>query len=117
MQPNMWQKNRGSLVCVCPAADFRFLSHAAHINAAGMDCKSCHGPIEETRTSRPYEEIDSPDVQPTYGEKYLGHQAGKSLGPHEKMNDCAVCHEKEKLAIKATASSATNRSHTQELKT
>jgi len=74
--------------------DCVFFSHAAHIEAAGMDCKSCHGPIAETRTSRPYEENRltgySRDI---WGKNIWGIK--KHSWDSMKMDDCAVCHKEE----------------------
>ncbi len=73
--------------------DCVFFSHAAHIDAgAGMDCKECHGPIEETKTSRPYEENRitgySRDI---WGKNIFGIK--KNSWDRMKMDDCAKCHK------------------------
>jgi hypothetical protein len=74
--------------------DCVFFSHAAHINAAGMDCKSCHGPIGESTTSKPYEENRitgySRDI---WGQNIWGIK--KHSWDRMKMDDCAACHKEE----------------------
>ncbi len=74
--------------------DCVFFSHAAHINAAGMDCKTCHGPIGESTASRPYEENRitgySRDI---WGKNIWGFK--KNSWDRMKMDDCAVCHKEE----------------------
>jgi hypothetical protein len=74
--------------------DCVFFSHAAHINAAGMDCKSCHGPIGESTTSRSYEENRitgySRDI---WGKNIWGIK--KHSWDRMKMDDCAKCHKQE----------------------
>lgn len=74
--------------------DCVYFSHAAHTEAAGMDCKTCHGPIDETRTSRPYEENRltgySRDI---WGKSIWGIK--KNPWDRMKMNDCAKCHVQE----------------------
>ena len=74
--------------------DCVFFSHAAHTEAAGMDCKSCHGPIGESTSSRPYEENRitgySRDI---WGKNIWGIK--KNSWDRMKMDDCAVCHKKE----------------------
>ena len=72
--------------------DCVFFSHAAHINAAGMECKTCHGPIGESTTSRPYEENRitgySRDI---WGKNIWGIK--KNSWDRMKMDDCAECHK------------------------
>jgi hypothetical protein len=74
--------------------DCVFFSHGAHINAAGMDCITCHGPIGESTTSRPYEENRitgySRDI---WGQNIWGIK--KHSWDRMKMDDCAVCHKEE----------------------
>ena len=36
--------------------DCVFFSHAAHVKMAGMECVTCHGPIEESESLKVYEE-------------------------------------------------------------
>ncbi len=74
--------------------DCVFFSHAAHINAGGMDCKTCHGPIGESNVSRPYEENRitgySRDI---WGKSIWGIK--KHSWDRMKMDDCAKCHKEE----------------------
>ncbi|MEH0020124.1 MAG: menaquinone reductase multiheme cytochrome c subunit QrcA [Desulfobacter sp.] len=75
--------------------DCVYFSHAAHMmgeNAKGkMDCKTCHGPIGESTTSRPYEENRltgySRDI---WGKNIWGIK--KNSWDRMKMDDCADCH-------------------------
>jgi len=74
--------------------DCVFFSHAAHIKAAGMDCKTCHGNIGDSTTCKPYEENRitgySRDI---WGKNIWGFK--KHSWDRMKMDDCAQCHEKE----------------------
>ena len=78
--------------------DCVFFSHAAHTQVkpggAGMDCVTCHGPIGETTSSRPYEENRitgySRDI---WGKNIWGIK--KHSWDSMKMDDCAVCHKME----------------------
>lgn len=74
--------------------DCVFFSHAAHITAAGMDCKTCHGPIGESTSSRPYEE----NRLTGYSRDIWGHNIWgikKNSWDRMKMDDCAQCHKEE----------------------
>ncbi|MCG8568428.1 MAG: hypothetical protein MI747_25440 [Desulfobacterales bacterium] len=59
-----------------------------------MNCKTCHGPIGESTTSRPYEENRitgySRDI---WGKNIWGIK--KHSWDRMKMDDCAVCHKEE----------------------
>ncbi|MBA3012005.1 MAG: cytochrome c3 family protein [Desulfobacula sp.] len=75
--------------------DCVFFSHAAHITGdKPMDCKSCHGPIGESTTSRPYEENRitgySRDI---WGKNIWGIK--KHSWDRMKMDDCAECHKEK----------------------
>jgi len=71
-----------------------FFSHAAHIQAAGMECVTCHGHVEEATSSRVYEENRitgySRDI---WGKNIWGIK--KDPWDRMKMDDCAACHKKE----------------------
>lgn len=72
--------------------DCVFFSHAAHINMAGLDCMTCHGPIGESEHSRPYQY----NRLTTYSRDIWGWNiAGmkKNSWDRMKMDDCAECHE------------------------
>lgn len=74
--------------------DCVFFSHAAHINAAGMDCKTCHGPIGESTKSRPYEENRITGIsRDIWGKNIWGIK--KNSWDRMKMDDCAECHKEE----------------------
>ena len=74
--------------------DCVFFSHAAHTEAAGMDCVTCHGHIGESTSSRPYEENRltgySRDI---WGKNIFGIK--KNSWDRMKMDDCADCHKEE----------------------
>jgi hypothetical protein len=74
--------------------DCVFFSHAAHTGTSGMECMECHGPIEETKISRPYEENRitgySRDI---WGKNIFGIK--KNSWDRMKMDDCAKCHKEE----------------------
>jgi hypothetical protein len=59
---------------------------------AGLDCVTCHGPIGESETSRPYQY----NRLTTYSRDIWGWNiAGikKNSWDRMKMDDCAECHE------------------------
>jgi hypothetical protein len=74
--------------------DCVYFSHAAHTVAGGMDCKTCHGHIGESTSSRPYEENRitgySRDI---WGKNIWGIK--KNSWDRMKMDDCADCHLEE----------------------
>ncbi len=75
--------------------DCVFFSHAAHLKGKNpMECKTCHGNIGESETSRPYEENRitgySRDI---WGKNIWGIK--KNSWDRMKMDDCAECHKKE----------------------
>ena len=78
--------------------DCVFFSHAAHVKMGQLECKACHGPIEETEDSRPYYE----NRLTTYSRDIWGREdagllafAGKQTNTWDsmKMNDCTDCHK------------------------
>ena len=75
--------------------DCVFFSHAAHTDATtGMTCKDCHGPIEETKISRPYEENRITGYsREIWGKNIFGIK--KNSWDRMKMDDCAACHKEE----------------------
>ncbi len=74
--------------------DCVFFSHAAHVIKAGMDCRSCHGDIGTSTTTKTYEENRitgySRDI---WGKNIWGIK--KNSWDRMKMDDCAECHERE----------------------
>ncbi len=74
--------------------DCVFFSHAAHVVKAGMDCRSCHGDIGESTTTKTYEENRitgySRDI---WGKNIWGMK--KNSWDRMKMDDCAECHQEE----------------------
>ncbi len=74
--------------------DCVFFSHVAHVKAAGMDCKTCHGDIGDSTKCKPYEVNRitgySRDI---WGYSIWGIK--KHSWDRMKMDDCAQCHEKE----------------------
>jgi len=75
--------------------DCVFFSHAAHVILAEMECKTCHGPIGTSTSSRVYEKNRitgySRDIWGTKIENMLGFK--KNTWDRMKMNDCAECHK------------------------
>ncbi|MEZ4527169.1 MAG: menaquinone reductase multiheme cytochrome c subunit QrcA [Desulfobacterales bacterium] len=73
--------------------DCVFFSHAAHVKSGGMDCKTCHGPIGESESLKPYEENRitgySRDI---WGKNIAGFK--KNTWDRMKMDDCSECHVK-----------------------
>jgi len=69
-----------------------FFSHAAHVKTAQMDCVTCHGPIGESESLKPYQQNRitgySRDI---WGENILGVK--RNSWDRMKMDDCAECHE------------------------
>ncbi|MCF6246226.1 MAG: cytochrome c family protein [Desulfobacula sp.] len=75
--------------------DCVYFSHAAHLLGKDeMDCASCHGPIGESTSSRPYEENRltgySRDI---WGKNIFGIK--KNSWDSMKMDDCAECHKEK----------------------
>ena len=68
-----------------------FFSHAAHVKTAQMDCVTCHGPIGESESLKPYQQNRitgySRDI---WGENMLGLK--RNSWDRMKMDDCAECH-------------------------
>jgi hypothetical protein len=68
-----------------------FFSHAAHVKNAQMDCQTCHGPIGESESLKPYQQNRitgySRDI---WGENILGVK--RNSWDRMKMDDCAECH-------------------------
>jgi hypothetical protein len=68
-----------------------FFSHAAHVKNAEMDCGTCHGPIGESESLKPYQQNRitgySRDI---WGENMLGLK--RNSWDRMKMDDCAECH-------------------------
>ncbi|MCF8044924.1 MAG: cytochrome c family protein [Desulfarculaceae bacterium] len=71
-----------------------FFSHAAHTEGAGMECKTCHGSIGQSKELPTYEENRltgySRDI---WGDNIWG--IDKNSRDSMKMDDCAECHEEE----------------------
>ncbi|MBU1340376.1 MAG: cytochrome c family protein [Proteobacteria bacterium] len=75
--------------------DCVFFSHAAHLKGEKpTDCITCHGPIGESTSLKPYEENRitgySRDI---WGKNIFGIK--KHSWDRMKMDDCAECHKKE----------------------
>lgn len=74
--------------------DCVFFSHAAHVKMAQMECRECHGDIEDSESLKVYRENRiSGYSQDIWGENIARFQKNPWEGM--KMNDCARCHEKE----------------------
>jgi hypothetical protein len=73
--------------------DCVFFSHAAHVKSGKMDCKTCHGPVGQSTSLKPYEE----NRITGYSRDIWGHNiAGikKHTWDRMKMDDCSECHVK-----------------------
>ena len=75
--------------------DCVFFAHAAHVEKAGMDCVTCHGPVGESTSLKPYQE----NRITGYSRDIWGYDISGIFKKHEwdsmKMDDCAKCHERE----------------------
>ena len=78
--------------------DCVFFSHAAHVKSAKMDCATCHGPIGESESMKPYQQNRitgySRDI---WGENIGGFK--KNTWDRMKMDDCSECHQKKKVVV------------------
>jgi hypothetical protein len=76
--------------------DCVFFSHAAHVKSGGMDCETCHGPIGESESLKPYEENRitgySRDI---WGKNIAGFKS--HTWDRMKMDDCSECHVKNNV--------------------
>jgi hypothetical protein len=78
--------------------DCVFFSHAAHVKKGKMECKTCHGPIEDSEQLKPYQENRITGVsRDIWGYNIGGFK--KNTWDRMKMDDCAECHLKE-LGVK-----------------
>ena len=69
-----------------------FISHAAHVQMAGLDCATCHGPIGESESVKPYQyNILTGYSRDIWGSNIVGFK--KNTWVRMKMDDCAACHE------------------------
>jgi hypothetical protein len=81
--------------------DCVFFSHIAHTSpeAGAMECKECHGPVEEADTLPVYKEnrITGYSID-IWGRNISGvkHNSWDSM----KMDDCANCHKERKEDLK-----------------
>lgn len=77
--------------------DCVFFSHAAHVIMAEMDCVTCHGPIGESTSLRPYEENRLTGYSRDIWGKHIENMVflKKNTWDRMKMDDCAECHMKE----------------------
>lgn len=73
--------------------DCVFFSHAAHVKAGKMDCKTCHGDIGTSTSLKVYEENRitgySRDI---WGKNIAGFKT--HTWDRMKMDDCSECHVK-----------------------
>ena len=72
--------------------DCVFFSHAAHVKMGEMECETCHGPIGESESSRPYQYNRltkySRDI---WGWNIAGFKTNS--WDRIKMDDCGDCHD------------------------
>ena len=77
--------------------DCVFFSHVAHVKKAGMDCVTCHGPIGESETLKPYKyNRITGESQDIWGPGISG--IAKNSWDRMKMDTCADCHAEAKMA-------------------
>ncbi len=73
-----------------------YFSHVAHVKMGGMKCETCHGPVGESTSMRPYEENRitgySRDI---WGKNISGLKS--NTWDRMKMDDCAECHVKNNV--------------------
>lgn len=78
--------------------DCVFFSHVAHVKNGGMDCVTCHGPIGESESLKPYEANRitgySRDI---WGKNIAGLK--KNTWDRMKMDDCSECHVKNGVKL------------------
>jgi hypothetical protein len=76
--------------------DCVFFSHAAHVKMGRMECTTCHGPIGQSETLKPYEENRitgySRDI---WGRNIAGIK--RNSWDRMKMDDCAECHAESRM--------------------
>ena len=76
--------------------DCVFFSHAAHVKMAGMECVTCHGPIEESESLKVYEENRiSGYSRDIWGRNIAGIK--RNSWDRMKMDDCAECHREKNV--------------------
>jgi len=72
--------------------DCVFFSHAAHVEGAKLDCRTCHGDIGESESLKPYQA----NRITGYSRDIWGNNiAGIKIDSWDrmKMDDCAKCHK------------------------
>jgi len=73
-----------------------FFSHVAHVKMGQMDCVTCHGPIGESESLKPYEANRitgySRDI---WGKNIAGIKFNS--WDRMKMDDCSECHVRENV--------------------
>jgi mono/diheme cytochrome c family protein len=90
--------------------DLAYFNHAQHVNVGGIECQTCHGPIEEMEVVKQYSlltmgwcidchrKTDVNNAGNAYYDKLMElHQASKGKGTKMKVEDiggleCAKCH-------------------------
>jgi hypothetical protein len=73
-----------------------FFSHAAHVKMGKMDCVTCHGPISETETLKPFEANRISGLsRDIWGRNIAGFK--KNSWDRMKMDDCSECHQRENV--------------------
>jgi mono/diheme cytochrome c family protein len=90
--------------------DLAYFNHSQHVNVGGVECQTCHGPIEEMDVVKQYSlltmgwcidchrKTDVNNAGNAYYDKLLEvHQASKGKGTKMKVEDiggleCAKCH-------------------------
>jgi hypothetical protein len=71
--------------------DCVFFSHVAHVKMGKMDCVTCHGPVGESESLKPYEANRiSGYSRDIWGKNIAGIRFNS--WDRMKMNDCSECH-------------------------
>lgn len=73
--------------------DCVFFPHVAHVKSGGMECATCHGPIGESTSLKPYEQNRiSGYSRDIWGKNIAGFKS--HTWDRMKMDDCSECHQK-----------------------
>ena len=73
-----------------------FFSHAAHVKAGEMDCKTCHGDIGESTSLPVYEyNVITQYSRNIWGKNIAGLK--KNTWDRMKMDDCSECHRENNV--------------------
>ena len=76
--------------------DCVFFSHVAHVKMGQMDCVTCHGPVGESESLKPYE---ANRISGYSRDIWGANIAGIKFNSWDrmKMDDCSECHVRENV--------------------